>query len=150
VIGLSENETSRRNLLYGIAAVGVAAPVLAACGSSGNSDSGGSGASSANGSGSAAAEPIKTSEIPVGGGKIFTDPQIVVTQPTAGDFKAFSSICTHQGCPVTKISDGTIDCPCHGSSYSITDGSVQGGPAPKPLPSKTVTVAADGSTLTVS
>ena len=84
----------------------------------------------------------------MGGGKIFSDEKIVVTQPTAGEFKAFSSICTHQGCPVTKVADGTIDCTCHGSKYSIEDGSVEDGPAPKPLPEKTVTVT--GDTLTVS
>src|SRR5207248_974836 len=78
----------------------------------------------------------QTSEIPVGGGKIFADASVVVTQPTTGQFKAFSSICTHQQCPVTSVSGGTINCPCHGSKYSIADGSVKSGPAPKPLPSK--------------
>ena len=63
-----------------------------------------------------------------------------MTQPSAGDFKGFSSTCTHQGCQVATISDGTINCPCHGSQYSIEDGSVTGGPAPAPLPPVELTV----------
>ena len=71
-----------------------------------------------------------------------------MTQPKAGEFKAFSAICTHQGCPVSKVEGGTIDCPCHFSRFSIVDGSVKDGPAPSPLPEKQVTVT--GDTLTVS
>jgi Rieske Fe-S protein len=140
-------------MLTGLAAAGVALPVIAACGGGDDvtgstagdpSTSGGTASSGGTSSGGG----IKTSDIPVGGGKIYKDEKLVVTQPTAGEFKAFSSICTHQGCPVTKIADGTIDCTCHGSKYSIEDGSVEDGPAPKPLPEKTVTVT--GDTLTVS
>ena len=104
-----------------------------------------SGAGSGSGGGAGAA--IKTADIPVGGGKIFADSQSVVTQPVKGEFKAFSSICTHQNCPVTEVTD-TINCSCHGSKFSITDGSVVNPPAPTPLPAKTVKV--DGDSLTVS
>ena len=145
---MTEFEASRRNVLTGIAAAGLALPVLAACGSENSGDVSGATGSSSSAGGSGAGGSIKTADIPVGGGKIFSDEKIVVTQPTKGEFKAFSSICTHQGCPVTKIADGTIDCTCHGSKYSIEDGSVEDGPAPKPLPEKTVTVT--GDTLTVT
>lgn len=90
----------------------------------------------------------KTADIPVGGGKIFAPNQVVVTQPTQGTFKAFSSICTHQQCPVASVADGTINCDCHGSKYAIADGSVVEGPAPKPLPPKQITVTGDSITLT--
>jgi Rieske Fe-S protein len=141
-------------MLTGLAAAGVAIPVIAACGggdvtssttgdTSTSSDPGASGGSSSGGG-------IKTSDIPVGGGRIFKDEKLVVTQPSSGDFKAFSAVCTHAGCIVSKIADGTIDCPCHGSKYSIEDGSVEDGPAPKPLPEKAVTVSPAGDTLTVS
>lgn len=84
----------------------------------------------------------------MGGGKVFAGQKVVVTQPTAGDFKAFSAICTHAGCTVNKVADGTIDCPCHGSKYAIADAAVVGGPAPKPLPPKQITVAGDTIRLT--
>ena len=81
-----------------------------------------------------------TSDIPVGGGTIFKEQKIVVTQPAKGDFKAFSAICTHAGCTVNKVADGTIDCPCHGSKFSVEDGAVKAGPAPRPLPAEKITV----------
>lgn len=80
-------------------------------------------------------------EIEVGGGAIFPDENVVVTQPEEGVFKAFDATCTHQQCQVTRIDDGTINCTCHGSRFSITDGAVEGGPAPSPLPEVPITVA---------
>ncbi|MFG3150291.1 Rieske (2Fe-2S) protein [Streptomyces sp. NPDC048243] len=90
-------------------------------------------------------ELASTSDIPVGGGKIFKDRKIVVTQPTKGDFKAFSAICTHQGCTVNTVADGTIDCPCHGSRFSVENGAVKAGPAPRPLPAEKIVV--DGNSI---
>ncbi|MFJ2744063.1 Rieske (2Fe-2S) protein [Streptomyces sp. NPDC087440] len=81
-----------------------------------------------------------TSDIPVGGGKVFKDEKVVVTQPEPGSFKAFSATCTHQGCSVADVSGGTINCPCHGSKYRVADASVAGGPAPRPLPPRAITV----------
>jgi Rieske Fe-S protein len=89
-----------------------------------------------------------TSDIPVGGGQIIKDQQIVVTQPAEGDFKAFTAVCTHQQCTVTSVQDGIIQCPCHGSQFSVEDGSVQGGPAPAPLEEIPITV--EGSTITLA
>ena len=99
---------------------------------------GGSATASAGGSSGAAASsgPVvlaKTSDIPVGGGKILTDRKIVITEPQSGTFKAFTAVCTHQGCIVDTVSGGTINCPCHGSKFSVANGSVVAGPAPSPL-----------------
>ncbi len=80
------------------------------------------------------------SEIPVGGGKIFTAAKVVVTQPVRGQYKGFSAVCTHVGCILSEVADGTIDCPCHGSEFKITNGAVVTGPAPRPLPAKQITV----------
>ena len=97
---------------------------------------------------SAAGDAIAKVEIPVGGGKIIDAIKVVITQPTAGDFKAFSAVCTHQGCTVSSVSGGTINCACHGSTFDIATGAVTSGPATKALPAKTVTVGADGITIT--
>jgi Rieske Fe-S protein len=74
-----------------------------------------------------------TSDVPVGGGKILADKKIVITQPRAGSFEAFTAVCTHQGCTVSSVSGGTINCPCHGSKFGIANGSVVTGPAASAL-----------------
>jgi len=151
---VTDLEASLRKLLTGLAAAGVAVPVLAACGSDGGGDATGSTNSSSSGTsggaggstdgGTSASGDILTSEIPVGGGKIFEQQKLVVTQPKAGEFKAFSAVCTHQGCLVSDVSGGTINCACHGSKFDITTGDVKQGPATQPLPRKTVSVTQDG------
>ncbi|HEU4947448.1 MAG TPA: Rieske (2Fe-2S) protein [Kribbella sp.] len=147
----------RRAVLRGAAVAGLAGvglPLLAACGDNGDSAGGstsssapasgptsaptGSASSSAGGGGGSVLGP--TADIPVGGGKIFPEAKIVVTQPASGQFKGFTAVCTHAGCIVSEVKDKTIECPCHGSRYNITDGSVVNGPAPAPLAAVAVTV----------
>jgi Rieske Fe-S protein len=97
---------------------------------SSSSSAGGGGST---GGGAAANVLAKTSDVPVGGGKILTAQKIVITQPAAGTFHAFTAVCTHLGCIVGTVANGTIDCPCHGSKFSVNNGSVVNGPATKPL-----------------
>ena len=92
-----------------------------------------SGASTAAGDVPVANALTTTAQVPDGGGEIIDGKNIVVTQPEAGSFKAFTAVCTHQGCIVSTVSGGTINCPCHGSKFSIKDGSVVNGPATQPL-----------------
>jgi Rieske Fe-S protein len=89
-----------------------------------------------------AAVLASTASVPVGGGKILTAQQIVITQPTAGSYKAFTAVCTHQGCIVSTVAGGTIDCPCHGSKFNL-DGSVANGPATAPLETTAIAVKGD-------
>ncbi len=142
-MGVTNHHTgtsTRRAVLAGAGAAGVAA-------AAGCEGTGGGSATTASG--------IRTRDIPVGGGKIFPDLDpdgVVVTQPAAGRYLAFSATCTHRGCTLQSISHGTINCPCHGARYSITDGSVvrpgDGIPAEThPLPPKTVTVSGDRITV---
>jgi Rieske Fe-S protein len=148
---------SRRTALAAVGAAGLAV-ALTACSSSDDSSSGSSGSSDTSGSTSTAGastaqgdaggtELAKTSDIPEGGGKIFASQGVVVTQPTAGTYKAFSSKCTHQGCAVSSISNGVIVCPCHKSEFSVTDGSVKKGPATQALPAEQISVSGDSITL---
>jgi Rieske Fe-S protein len=101
------------------------------------------GAKAAAGGGAKAITTV--AKVPVGGGVIVGD--TVVTQPKKGEFKAFGVICPHAGCTVNEVADGTINCPCHGSKFSVTDGSVTDGPAPKGLDAKKVAVSGDDITL---
>jgi Rieske Fe-S protein len=104
-------------------------------------------AAPASGGGTAAAVAAlaTTAEVPEGGGKIIDGKNIVITQPQADTFKAFSAVCTHQGCIVSTVSGGTIDCPCHGSKFSVKDGSVVNGPATRPLPP--VAIKVEGTSI---
>ncbi|TCC08764.1 Rieske (2Fe-2S) protein [Kribbella soli] len=145
------------------ALVGASAPILAACGgddAAGGgttpSASGSSSAPSASGSASSSAPSSSApsssapagggsvlgpvSDVPVGGGKVFTDAKVVVTQPTAGQYKGFSAVCTHQGNPIGSVENGQIVCPFHQSHFSITDGSPVSGPAQTALPAVNVKV----------
>ncbi|MGW2207503.1 Rieske (2Fe-2S) protein [Streptomyces sp. NPDC001774] len=162
---MTPDTTPRRTVL--MAGAGSVAALATGCGSDGDTDSGTTASPTAPGTdttpaptttpaeeptGSPASSPAgnalaQTSDIPVGGGTIFKEEKVVVTQPTADDFKAFSAICTHQGCIVAKVENGTIDCACHGSKFRITDGSVVNGPATRPLPAEEITVSGDSITL---
>ncbi|MFM9612311.1 Rieske (2Fe-2S) protein [Streptomyces sp. V2] len=133
---------TRRTVLLTSLMTTSAVALTAACGGSDDDKD-----SSSSGGTPGTTDLAKTSDIPVGGGKVFTDQKVVVTQPVKGEFKAFSAVCTHQGCTVAKVADGTIDCPCHQSRFGIADGAVKGGPAPRPLPAKEITVKGDTITL---
>jgi nitrite reductase/ring-hydroxylating ferredoxin subunit len=115
-------------------------------GNSGSTSNGGGAAttgSGGSGGGAAAGNSVKKADVPVGGGVIMQNANFVVTQPTAGTYKAFSSVCTHQGCPVSEITNGAIVCTCHGSQFSVKDGSVISGPARRALAAATVTQSGD-------
>ncbi|OHV35706.1 hypothetical protein BCD49_22070 [Pseudofrankia sp. EUN1h] len=138
------------------AAVGASGYLLAACSSSDDDD-----ASYSQATGSAAAPSAATSaagtaggstassggtqlatldQVPAGGGLILSDSKIVLTRTSGNDVHAFSAVCTHQGCTVAKVANGTIDCPCHGSKFDVSTGAPVAGPAPSPLKSVAVTV----------
>ncbi|MFF0833693.1 MULTISPECIES: Rieske (2Fe-2S) protein [unclassified Streptomyces] len=151
---------ARRTVMAAAGAAGLAA-ALTACGSgdgsSDTADTGSTPGTTGPTQGSASPEAgeaaggtalARTSDIPEGGGKIFKDRGVVVTQPTAGTYKAFSAKCTHQGCAVSRISDGVIVCPCHNSHFSVADGSVKQGPATQPLAAEKITVSGDEIKLT--
>lgn len=57
----------------------------------------------------------------------------------AGQWRAFSAVCTHAGCTV-QFTVSEIFCPCHSGSFSPVNGSVLGGPPPTPLPELAVQI----------
>ena len=140
-------EVPRKTVLAG-AGIGLAAAAVAACSSGSESEPAASSASSAPEASEAAPGAAEagaittTAEVPVGSGVIVDE--IVVTQPVAGDYKGFSAVCTHTGCLLNEIADSTINCPCHGSKFSL-DGAVVNGPASRPL--DTVAVRVQGNSI---
>lgn len=157
---------TRRTVLRGAVIAGMAMPVLAACGSDDPSSSGLATSDSSSGrpAGTDNGEPTGTdngdpksegggdvvaskSDVPVGGGLILDDDGVVITQPTAGQFRGFSSTCTHMGCPLDNVADGTINCVCHGSMFSVQNGKVARGPATEPLPEVPIIVAGNEISL---
>jgi Rieske Fe-S protein len=155
----TDRRTVLRNTAIGVAVAGVG--VTAAACSSSNTAAQGSGAQTAAAAGattgsagstastgSAGASALATtSQVQVGSGFINTTAAVVVTQPTAGEYKAFTAVCTHMQCLVGSVSNNVIQCPCHGSQYSAKDGSVIQGPAPQPLAAKTIKVSGDSIVL---
>ena len=142
------SDTTRRAVLAGAAGLATVS-VLAACGDDSTSSSAGSGSNTTAGNNTAGKNTLpKTTDVPVGGGVVVGAADVVITQPSAGQFKAFSATCTHQGCTVADVSGGTINCGCHFSKFSASDGSVKNGPATQPLPEKKITVS--GTTITVA
>jgi Rieske Fe-S protein len=150
-VNISEFPISRQKVLLG-AGLGLVTAVVAACSTYGKkpeaaSESGTTTAAPpASGGAAAPASNViaKTADVPVGSGVIVD--KVVVTQPTAGVFKGFSSTCTHAGCTLNKVADGTIDCPCHGSKFNL-DGSVANGPAKQPLEVENISVQGDSIML---
>ena len=94
------------------------------------------------------ATTLAANTVPVAGGVVIAGDKVVVTQPEAGVYKAFSSVCTHAGCSVTEVSNNEIHCPCHGSTFDSVTGKVLSGPATASLAKRTVT--ASGGTLTLT
>ena len=83
---------------------------------------------------------VDAADVPVEGCFVVARASTVVTQPTEGEFKAFSGVCTHKHCFLASSEQGFIPCRCHGSQFSLTDGSVLQGPAEDALEEYEVTV----------
>ena len=140
---MTDRALTRRHALAGAAGVGLGVPLLAACG---GGDAGSTQDLGAGDGAKAGTDLGPASDVAVGSGTIYQDANVVVTQPAKGDFRCFSATCTHQGCQVSQVSN-TINCGCHGSQFSIEDGSVVQGPATAPLPEKRIDVKGGEITL---
>ena len=97
---------------------------------------------------SAVAEPIevcKTTDIPVGSGKTFQleNIAVLITQPKAGEFRAFNAACTHAGYVIQTVNNSQIRCDNHGAEFDSDTGAVLKGPAGRALGKITVEVQGD-------
>lgn len=139
---IGEVRATRRIVFHGLGALGVAA-ALAGCAGGDDGDGGGGGDSV-----EAGTRLTTTDEVPVGGGVVLTEERIVVVQPTEGEFKAYTAVCTHQQLLVTSVQDGVIRCANHGSAYDAATGEPTQGPAPAALAEVAIEVK-DSTILTV-
>lgn len=82
-----------------------------------------------------AGQLVESSKVPVGGGiKVESSAGVLmIVQPTRGNFAAYSAICTHAGCEVSRVTAKAIICTCHDSEFSTSDGARLSGPASRPL-----------------
>ncbi|CAL9596369.1 Rieske (2Fe-2S) protein [Streptomyces sp. Tu 3180] len=114
---------SRRTVLRGVALTPVAGLGLTACGGAGDTPAG-------------LTEPVELgpeSEVARGGAKLYRDHKVVVSRSEDGAFTAYSSVCTHAGCPANELEGTRLICPCHGSEFDATTGKVLREPAVAPL-----------------
>ncbi|WP_430791518.1 Rieske (2Fe-2S) protein [Actinoplanes sp. G11-F43] len=145
--------SSRRVVLMGAGAIGATA-ALAACGTDAANTNpngtdfaaepapaGSDGPAGGGSTGGGGTVLVAAADVEVGGGVILDE--LVVTQPAEGSFKAFSNVCTHQGCKVSEIKNGSIICKCHNSLFSIQDGAPTSGPAKAPLAVTAIDVDGD-------
>ncbi|MGY0487217.1 Rieske 2Fe-2S domain-containing protein [Streptomyces sp. WG-D5] len=135
----SSSHLSRRTALRGAAVAGVAGLGLTACSTESGGADGGPG------------EPVdlgRAGDIPEGGAKLYKDERVVVSRTDSGDYKAFSTVCTHAGCPIGMLKGTELTCNCHGSKFDATTGKVLQAPATEPL--EELSVKADGGKLVVS
>ena len=160
---MSGTGLSRRRALASAATAGWGLPLLAACGddepeeatdpgkpidrsTTASPDESASEKPSTDESTERGAGLVSTSDVPVGGGVVIAAEKVVITQPTEGDFRGFTAVCTHQGCTVNQVTD-TINCPCHGSRFSIETGAPVSGPAPTALTEKQLDVQGESIVL---
>ncbi|GGX54800.1 Rieske (2Fe-2S) protein [Streptomyces minutiscleroticus] len=119
---------SRRAVLRGAALTPLAGLGLTACGG------GGDGGRAASAGPTAPVDLGAESDVPKGGAKLFRDANVVVSRAQDGGLKAYSTVCTHAGCPISKLSGTKLTCFCHGSEFDATTGEVLHEPATVPLP----------------
>ncbi|MEV5512275.1 Rieske 2Fe-2S domain-containing protein [Streptomyces flaveolus] len=111
---------SRRTVLRSAALTPVAGLGLAAC---------------SPGDDGAAAQPTAPvdlgaeGEVAQGAAKLYRDQNVVVSRAQDGSLKAYSTICTHAGCPIKKLEGTKLVCPCHGSEFDARTGEVLHAPA---------------------
>lgn len=122
---------TRRSVL----ATGAALPALAACGNPSEDPT-----LKQVPKASAGTFLVRSQDVPVGGCHVIASAATVVTQPTPGEFKAFSGVCTHKHCFLASSSEGFIPCRCHGSHFDLRNGSVLEGPAERSLEEYDITV----------
>jgi len=62
-----------------------------------------------------------------------------------GHLYAFDDTCTHRGCSLAsgKLDGTTVTCPCHGSQFDVTSGTVIRGPAARPVRSRSIQIAGE-------
>ncbi|WP_367040694.1 Rieske (2Fe-2S) protein [Streptomyces sp. Je 1-332] len=119
---------ARRTVLRAAALAPAAGLGITAC-----SSGGGDGGSSTRSTPTAPVDLGKSDDVKVGASKLYTGENVVVSRISDDEYKAFSTICTHEKCPINKLEGHKLICPCHGSQFDATNGKVLHAPATRPL-----------------
>ncbi|MCB5292149.1 ubiquinol-cytochrome c reductase iron-sulfur subunit [Arthrobacter sp. SO3] len=144
-----EKSLPRRSLLLGAGAVGGSALALSACAASTTETPASTASAAPSAPAGTAVRVGKLGDVEVGGtvtGKI-EGKTVVIFRKDEKTVLAYDATCTHAGCPVAPAGED-FECPCHGSSFKGSDGSVVNGPARSPLAK--LNAAIDGEWITVS
>lgn len=124
---------SRRKFVVGAASLAAIGTVAACSGGGGSKEI------------EAGTKLASLADIPPGESKLLTTAdgaEVIVTRVSETEVKAFSAICTHQGCTVLADT-APLMCPCHGSTFDPVTGQNLAGPAPEPLKEVAVEVVGD-------
>ena len=92
---------------------------------------------------------LSLNELEVGQARVVTTAdgvEVAVVRSGEQEVRAFSAVCTHQGCTV-RAEEADLYCPCHGSRFALDDGAVTDGPAEDPLPEVSVEIQ-EGNVVT--
>lgn len=139
---MSKQEPSRlhrRTVLQASAGIAVVAGISAGCGTGERKREKGT---------KPVSETIAKSDVPVASAAITSN--FVVTQPSEGTFEAYSNVCPHAGCKVSLVKQQSIVCQCHGSEFSVQDGSRTAGPSTAGLAAAKLTESGDQLTVSSS
>lgn len=82
-----------------------------------------------------------------GGSLVIGEATTIVINAASGDYRAYSNVCPHAGCGIYEFANARIRCGCHGSTFDI-DGGLLEGPATTGLARRQSSV--EGTILTIT
>ena len=144
-ISVGTCSTHRRSVLAALPGIVLLPGVLSGCGGGTTTEP----PSTVQGTTTVPQTTIDASEVPVGTAKQvkIDGGYVIVAQPTKGEVKAYSAVCTHQGGTVQVVEGMLLRCPLHGAEYDGATGQNTMPPAKRGL--DIIPAALDGDRITI-